>query len=309
MSGGRGLLALSLAVIVSCGPIYEQPGPADAQAEVVQPNFLRIATFNVHLFFDTVCDSDNCGPGDFEVAESQGAFVGRADQIAGAILGLDADIVLLQEVENQACLDALLDRVAARLPEGVLGESGWPASVDVAVLGPGPPTAVVRHAELPIAYDGDRPIYFAREFLEVHYAVGGQAVIVFVAHFKSKAGDDPERRLAEARAAREIVLAVAADNPAAIIVMGGDLNDVPGSAPLDALEAAGGLDRLDARLSPNDAWTVTYLNERVGLDHLYVPPGGDALYVDGTVGVVRGRYGGGYGGSDHAAMRAVFRLP
>ena len=306
---GPGLLALLLAISGGCGPIYQPPGPADAQAEVVQPHFLRIATFNVHLFFDTVCDSDACGPGDFEVAEPQGAFVGRADQLASAILGLDADIVLLQEVENQACLDALLDRVAVRLPEGVIGESGWPASVDVAVLGPGPPTAVVRHADVPIGGDDEHPIYFAREFLEVHYDVGGQAVIVFAAHFKSKAGDDPERRLAEARAAREIVLAVAAENPDAIIVMGGDLNDVPGSPPLEALEADGGLDRLDARISPNDAWTVTYQDQHIGLDHLYVPPGGDTLYIDGTVGVVRGPYGGGYGGSDHAAMRAVFRLP
>lgn len=305
-----GVLAAALAGAVGCGGSYTEPDVvADTRPEIVQPHFLRIATFNVRRFFDTVCDSDACGPNDYEVALTQGEFEARANQLGSAILGLDADIVLLQEIETEGCLDALLLRVADRLPDGVFGETGWSASLDVAVLGPSPPTAVFRHATGPIGRVDGEDVFFAREFLEVRYDLAGQEVIVFVTHFKSKVGDEPERRLLEAQRAREIVLAVADERPDALIVLGGDFNDVPGSAPLEALEADGGLDRLDARASPNDAWTVTYQDQHIALDHLYLAPERDALYVDGTVGAVRGPFGGGYGGSDHAAMRAVFKLP
>ena len=293
----------------ACGSSW-QADPVDVRADTASrdPSVLRVATFNVRRFFDTVCDSESCGPEDFEVAQSQGAFLRQADTLGRAVLGLDADIVLLQEVENQACLDALLDRVHPRLPVGVLGEAGWPASLDVAILGPSPPTAVIRHADTPILRADGSETTFAREVLEVRFDVAGLEVIAIVAHFKSKAGDDPARRLAEATAARAIVLRVAADRPDALIVFGGDLNDVPGSAPLEALEADGGLDRLDARLPPPEAATVWYGGELVGLDHLYVPPGRDERYREGSIRAIRDPDGRGYGGSDHAALRAIFEL-
>ena len=79
--------------------------------------------------------------------------------------------------------------------------------------------------------------YFEREFLEVHFEFGSSRLIVFNAHFRSKRPpDDPGQRLAEASAAREIILERAASFPDALIVFGGDLNDLPGSAPLNALE-------------------------------------------------------------------------
>jgi len=307
-AGAIGLACLALA-LVACGGSYRRADVTDTRRDVVASRYLRIATFNVRRFFDTVCDSGACGPNDYEDALTQGELDARADQLGAAILGLDADIVLLQEVESQASLDALMLRVADRLPHGVLGETGWPASLDVAILGPGTPTAVVRHADGPIGRVDGEDVFFARELLEVRYEVAGLEVDVFVAHFKSKVGDEPERRLAEAVRTREVVLAAAAARPDALIVLGGDFNDVPGSAPLEALEADGGLERLSGRASPNDVWTVTYQGKHLALDHLYLPPGRDALYVDGTVAAVRGRFGGGYGGSDHAALRAVFDLP
>src|SRR5690606_20702562 len=101
--------------------------------------------FNVRRFFDTVCESGACDSGDYEALASPPQFDARAAQLAGAIRALEADVISLQEIETQACLDALLARLGDALPYGVLGEIGSPASVDVAVLSRTPPEIVTRH--------------------------------------------------------------------------------------------------------------------------------------------------------------------
>lgn len=273
-----------------------EPGPSD----------IVVATFNVRLFFDTVCDSGSCGGGAFEDEYSAAEFAYRADRLASAIAGLGADLVLLQEIENQACLDALAERLP-ELPSAALGESGYPASVDTAVLSRLPLVELRRH-EGPIALPGGGQTSFARVFLEAEFSAEGRRVVAFAAHFKSKSDDDPERRLAEAREARAIVDARVAAQPDALVVMGGDLNDVPGSPPLSALEGEGGLSRVAADLGEDD-WTYAYKDQRQAIDHLFVATGASGgSYVPGTARVLRGPGTDGWGGSDHAALRATFRL-
>jgi endonuclease/exonuclease/phosphatase family metal-dependent hydrolase len=278
-------------------PDLPPPGPED----------IVVATFNVHLFFDTKCDSGNCGGSNFEQVYSDAAFAARADTIAAAISGLQADIVLLQEVEKDTCIAAL----AARLPEyttAYLGEKGFPASIDTALLARYPLVEIRSHGSVPIPLPSGGETYFARDFLEAHFDRDGRRVIAFVAHFKSKADDDPERRLAEAGAARDIVAAAVAAHPDALVLMGGDLNDIPGSPPLLALEDGGDLERVAADLGDND-WTFVYSGELRALDHLYLATqatGGG--YVANTARVFRGKDNVGWGDSDHAALRATFRV-
>jgi endonuclease/exonuclease/phosphatase family metal-dependent hydrolase len=280
-------------------PAPDLPPPA--------PSDIVIATFNVHLFFDTRCDSGQCGGGDFEDAPNQGQFDYRADELAAAIAALDADVVLLQEVENDACLDALQQRLDGAYPTAILGETDFAASVDVAVLARDPTLEVRRHGDPPIPLPGGGETWFAREFLEVHLDADGHRVVVFAAHFKSKNDDDPERRLAEATRARELVDAAVAAHPEALVVLGGDLNDTPGSPPLAALEGEGGMLRVAAELVPDD-WTYTYDGERRALDHLYQAVDADGgEFVAGSAHVFRGEFDEGWGGSDHAAVRASFR--
>lgn len=273
------------------------PGPED----------IVVATFNVHLFFDTVCDSGNCGGTSFETKLSDAAFAARADEIAEAIKGLGADIVLLQEVESQTCLDAL----AARLPDyptAYLGETGFPASIDTAILARMPLTEIRSHGSAPIPLPGGGETYFARDFLEAHFEIDGRRMIAFDGHFKSMADDDPERRLAEAAAARKLVDAAAGAHPDALIVMGGDLNDVPGSPPLDALTFDGGLLRVAAELGADD-WTYVFDSELRAIDHLFLSTlANGGSFVPGTARVLHGAETSGWGGSDHAALRATFRL-
>ena len=66
------------------------PMPPASQAQV------RVATFNVHRLFDTVCDSNNCGGKNYEPLPSKAEYDAQIADIARSISPIDADIVLLQ---------------------------------------------------------------------------------------------------------------------------------------------------------------------------------------------------------------------
>ncbi|MGM0578400.1 MAG: endonuclease/exonuclease/phosphatase family protein [Myxococcota bacterium] len=281
--------------------------------EVVEPlpeAEVTIATWNVHRFFDTECDTGDCGDGEYEAWPYPDEFQARVDSMAAAIQALEADVLLLQEVETQASLDALVEALGDGWPTAVLGETGYPGSVDVAVIARAPLVKVETHRgrAIPLPGDGHRVTHFSRELLEVHVEVGGRRVVVFDAHFKSKNDDDPARRLAEAQAARERVLAVAEARPRALVLLGGDLNDTPGSPPLEALEEGGDLERVAAELPEGDDATYAFGGSIEAIDHLYLVEDAAGVYVDGTVEVHGGPWSG-YGDSDHAALSARFRLP
>lgn len=278
-------------------PDLPPPGPED----------IVVATFNVHLFFDTVCDSGQCGGGAFEEVYSNAEFTYRADQIAAAIAELDADVVLLQEIESQDCLDALVSRLPG-YPTAYLGETGFTASIDTALLSRLPLIEIRSHGAAPIPLPGGGSTHFARDYLEAHLDADGRRLIAFVAHFKSKNDDDPERRLAEATAARDLIDLSVDSYPDALVVMGGDLNDVPGSPPLQAIEAGGGTSRVASELGEDD-WTYVFDGDTRAIDHLYLSTrSGGGSFVAGTARVLRDPGQDGWGGSDHAALRGTFRV-
>jgi predicted extracellular nuclease len=306
--------ALVLGLFFACGEPTENPdgGVADGGADPdagVTPVQVRVATYNVHLFFDTVCASGNCTSTSFEQASTQQAFDARAAELAAAITRLEADVVLLEEVETQACLDALTQRLAGVMPYGALGEIGTAGSVDVAIVSRTPLFGVVGHRNLTRLErpDGSRT-NFSREFLEAHTRVSnGSEVVAFAAHFRSKSSpDDPGRRLAEAQVARQVVQGVAATLPDALVVMGGDLNDTPGSPPIDALTLDGGLLRAAADLPVADQYTYIYNGQGEAIDHLFLAETRGARLLPRSAKVWKD--GRGFAGSDHAALSANFEL-
>lgn len=264
---------------------------------------VRIAAFNVQRLFDTVCDSGECGGNNYEALPTPSAFGLQADRLASAISRLNADVVLLAEVETQASLDGLTSRLP-RFGYSELGETGTPASVDVAVLSVHPITDVRGHRERTLWRPDGTATRFSRELLEVHLDVDGKKVIVFSAHFRSKSNDDPGRRFAEAAATRNIVASAAQAAPDALVVLGGDLNDVPGSEPITALERDGALLRVASDRPDSETWTYAYYGDLQAIDHLYLARGGGS-YVPGSFRTARDPRGG-YGGSDHAAVYADF---
>jgi endonuclease/exonuclease/phosphatase family metal-dependent hydrolase len=294
------------AAAVDAGPPPDTTGTAPLHAGTV-----RVATFNVHLFFDTVCDSGLCGATDFEKAATPAEFDADVARVADAIAKLDADVVAVEEIETQHCLDEVAKRLAQKgivYPIVHLGETGAAASVDVGILARGTLGEIRTHKDQPIKRPDGTTTTFSRELLEVRLTLADKAMVMFAAHFRSQANDDPTRRLAEAMAAHTIVSGVATELPDALVVLGGDLNDTPGSDPLNALEAAGALVRLAADIPVAAQATYTYAGQGQAIDHLYAPPGTAARYVAGSARVVRDKATGGLGGSDHAALTADLRL-
>ncbi|NMO18576.1 endonuclease/exonuclease/phosphatase family protein [Pyxidicoccus fallax] len=280
------------------------------EVPIVRPEgSLRIAAFNVHRFFDTVCHSGQCGGSSYEALPSDEAFAAQADRLASAIDALDADVVLLGEVETQASLDALTARLpryqdTGAIRRSLLGETGGTASVDVAVLSAHPIISYRGHRDRVLTRPDGSTTRFSRELLEAHLDTPGGKTVVFSAHFRSKVDDDPGRRYAEADAARAIVADAVRESPGALVVLGGDLNDVPGSEPLDALERDGVLLRVSSDRPASETWTYSYFGDRQAIDHLYLARDGGA-YVPGSFKAARDARGG-YGGSDHAAVSADF---
>ncbi|NBD08757.1 MULTISPECIES: endonuclease/exonuclease/phosphatase family protein [Corallococcus] len=262
---------------------------------------VRIAAFNVHRLFDTVCDSGSCGGSAYEELPTEAELAQKVDRLGRAITALNADVVMLEEVETQRSLDALQAHTPG-FDYSELGETGAPASVDVAVLSRYPIIEVRHHRDYLVRPDGSST-RFSRELLEVHVDVNGERAIVFAAHFRSKVDDDPGRRFAEATVSRDTVTAVAKEFPSALVVFGGDLNDTPGSDAINALEKDGALLRVASDRPDSETWTYVYSGQRQAIDHLFLARGG-GTYVPGSFRVARD--GNSYGGSDHGAVYADF---
>ncbi|MGM0557734.1 MAG: endonuclease/exonuclease/phosphatase family protein [Myxococcota bacterium] len=314
----RLILALffTLSALACEPPIDSTPDADSADAadvsdtmEVVDGPRIRVATFNVRRLFDRNCDSGRCDPGDFEEVPGEQEYDLTLQRTADAIAQMDVDVVLLQEVENAIVLDDLRSRMPGEYNVGILGETGFAASLDVGIISRGELLGTRSYRDSrPLQLPGGGETVFSREFLQVDLQFEGEKVVLFNAHFKSKSNDDPERRLAEAQEAREIVEEAAAREPDALVILGGDLNDTPGSDPLNALTANNGLLRAGAEKPASEMWTYDYRGDRQAIDHLLVARTNGGSYIETSAQVVRGQAGGGLADSDHAALHADFQL-
>jgi len=293
------------------GPDGDGAEPDEAPVEPeCEPKIseVKIATYNTHLFFDTMCDSGNCSSSDFEEELTDSEYSARVAWLAEAVEKIDADIILLQEIEKESCLADLFDATGGNFDAWYLGEKGYAASVDTGVITKGEITYRNKHVEqidCPGCEGGKTT--FSHTFLEIHIKLGCREIIVFSAHFKSKNEDDSDRRLAEARAAAAIMERVAEQNPQALIVLGGDLNDTPGSEPVEILESSDSLLRVASDLPEIDQATYYYHGEAIAIDHIFQAVTAFGSYVPKSAKVIKNSpsyYS--LDPSDHAALRATF---
>lgn len=322
------LAAVVAALTVQCSP--SRPHPTDSEhttspsgndqscATVVdeaEDRPLRIASFNVDRLFDSICDSGDCGDRSFETAPPPRRYRRRLDRLAEGIADIEADILLLQEIEKA---DVLSDLAGALATQGssyeveAFGGDSEGGALEVGILARGEQTEETmrfRETRSLTRPDGSST-RFTREFLGLPLEIDGRRIVVFDAHFKSRRDDDPGRRLAEAEESGTIVAEEAAERSESLVVLGGDLNATADSEPLGVLT-----DRFDLRRAGGDSsptpWTYCFGDRPEAIDHLLVAPncGG---------GLVRGsarRWGGsqcpgtsGLADSDHAAVSADFAL-
>ena len=299
-------------VISDTDPVEEPDETPDAEPEIPEEEKIKsvvIGTYNTHLFFDKICDSGNCSSSDFEQEPNASEYSEKVNELAESVKEIAADIILMQEIEKESCLKDLFEK-SGDYDEFYLGEKGSNASVDTGVMTKGKITYKNKHTEqIECAECDGGKTTFSHTFLEVHITLGGREIIVFSAHFKSKADDDASRRLAESAAAAKILKNTAKKYPKALIVMGGDLNDEPGSDTLEPFESDPAFLRVADELSTKNQATYSYRGDAIAIDHIFWVKTDSGEYKKGSAEVVKDApswYS--LGSSDHAALKATFEF-
>ncbi len=264
------------------------------EAPTVVGGRLRVAAMNVLNYFTTLdTGAPVCGPtGDLDCrgANSPAEFTRQRDKIISAILGLDADVVGLMEVENNAtaAIQNLVDGLNDKKGPGTYafvntGTIGTDAIKVGLIYKPAKVTPVGAHAILdssvdPIFIDTlNRPVL--AQTLEEN-ATGGRFTLA-VAHLKSKGSDcndigDPDVgdgqgncNVTRTLAATALVNWLATDptesgDPDFLII--GDLNSYAKEDPITAITSAGYVSLIDALLGP-EAYSFVFQGQSGYLDH------------------------------------------
>lgn len=251
--------------------------PTPDAAPFDPPTELVLATYNVQNLFDLI-DDPQTDEGEFTPSAggwNAARLATRLDHLGRAFAEIDADVVAVNEVENEEVLRQLRDAVRAaggpHYPYLALAPSRDPRGIDVALLSRFP---VVRAFGRPInrrhecegangrqVLDGSRPE--ARPILQAELDLSGDGaadLVALVGHWKAKSGEafpchDEAHRLRAALQTRELVDELVAADPARPVVALGDLNTHEFEPPLrDALAARLDLDEVQAAGDLYNAW-------------------------------------------------------
>jgi endonuclease/exonuclease/phosphatase family metal-dependent hydrolase len=161
---------------------------------------------------------------------------------ARVVAEVNADIQLMVEVEDRLTLERFNEQILG----GVLKKKPYPYSmlidgndirgIDVGILSRHPITSVRSHI-----FDrrsGGNQRLFSRDCPEFEIDVDGTPALWLLGnHLKSKSGDNPALRLAQAERVAKIYEAALERSPHVLVA--GDLNDSPDSEPVSTLLASG----------------------------------------------------------------------
>lgn len=246
----RLLISLSL-VLASCG---NNDGIRRADASAA----MTVAFYNLENLFDAVDDPANPGDDEFTPGGRLGwtgeRLERKLEDIARVIRSMDeyggADILGVCEVENRAVLDRL---VGEFLPSGqyavVHAESEDERGIDVALLYRPAAARAVGQRMHRVDLGEDR----TRQILEVTFERDSRRFTVLVNHWPSRSGGQVQsepKRIEAGRTAARVIDSLYALDPAADIILMGDLNDEPGDRAVEGALGARGYHggRFDARM-------------------------------------------------------------
>lgn len=279
---------------INANPRPTAPDPIDGD--------VRVATFNVLNFFTHLDDgvNDICGPtGNLECrgADNSGEFQRQLDKLVAGIVALDADIVGIQEIENDIRgialdgsreHDAVLTLVEELNDEEGAGTWAWVGEADHYNDYPVRNEIIYRIGSVetvgdPVAYadsafDSTRPgdieplgrPPLAQTFRPLNAEGGGQKFTVVVNHFKSKGSScasigDPDTGDGQANcnltrvAQSEALLDFVKDlkGGSSGVLVIGDLNSYAMEDPINTLENGRLTDLVERFIGP-DAYSYVF---------------------------------------------------
>ena len=250
------------------------PLTAVASAESV-----RFATFNVYWLFDDEPPLQRWAdrrPGQ--------TWEQTLAKVADAIAFIDADVIALQEVEDQRAVKRLNDALAERnrsYPYFWVGAGTDPfTGQDVAILSryPNITEPILAYPTLRQDFsseEGKDRVAALQKFMRVDLEIVGEPVTVYALHLKSKRGNriaTDRERLAQANMIRRLVRATLEKGKPKVVVMG-DFNDDPDS---EAVREIRGLNDTSWNMSlaskskkmQGEPWTYVYGDNRWAPDHI-----------------------------------------
>lgn len=241
-----------------------EPGPPDAAIDFVPgpPVPVKVMTWNVKNLYNDKRDSFEIAQAD-ETVVTAGAYQAKLGAVAEVISAAKPDVVVLQEIENQAVMNDLGTKLGA-YPHRSITQGNDPRGIDIAVLSQLPIQIGPSHKGefFKASTDPTQTFKFARDVLEVHLSVNGRQLSLLGVHFKAEDGDPKSalKRFAEAEQTRKIATGISFGNPSAAIVVLGDFNSTPGSDPMNALAGIAPflLASVTETLAPADRFSVTF---------------------------------------------------
>lgn len=253
-----------------------------------------------------MCDSKNCGGKNYEPQPSQEEYDAQIADIARSIRTIDADIVLLQEIEKESSVIDLQNALSI-YPAYAFGECGYRASLDVAILTRGTIDAVETYRSGYSYTDPTgKPRPLSRELIRADIDLNGIKISAFTTHLISHRSDPTgARRRAEAAYTQQVIAEFAAQNPQRFIVFGGDLNDTPTDTTVIDLEKDGILIRDAKNLPPATVYTW---GNKVAFDHLFHNAPLSPHWAK-TARICNDNPATGLGTSDHCALKSTYTFP
>lgn len=285
-------------------------------AQTAQEGKLTIAAYNIENAFDVFDDP---------YTEDEGTAVKQRWQleaIAKSIAAIDADIVLVSEVENEAILRSIVTMfLADRGYQHIAVTRGNDGrGINLGIISRLPIDSITSYRWQTLRLPGEtRTWRFARDLFHAKVELpDGRLLHAFCVHYKSKRsmpGDEESVswRTAEALRTREIIDKVLADDPEALVVLGGDLNSNPGEPPMKVIlgeDAEGNPSPLtDLHKDIPAAERITLPSTRYPntiIDYIITSPAMTKRYIPGSAGLITDAEL--VKGSDHYPVYASFDL-
>ena len=250
-----------------------------APCTAVGAELVRFATFNLYWLYD-----DDPPHERWAGRRGDHTWEQTLTKVADAVASIKADVIALQEVEDESVLEEL---VAALKDRGQSFAYHWIGAgtdpytgQDVAVLSryPNLTEPIRAYPALRAEYhtnNGYPRLAALQKFMRVDIEISGEPVTIYALHLKSKRGDritSDGERLAQARLVRRLVRASLEKGRPKIVVMG-DFNDGPKSDALREIQgfndASWGLSNAaDSKKMQGDRWTYRKGKKKQQLDYV-----------------------------------------